>query len=286
MTVWESPDIRANLVADGFNRISHMEIPNILHRLGFSDKEIKVYLALLSSGTSSVRKIAKDAGMNRSTVHEALKSLRDAELIGVYQKHKKQYYLAEDPERLMHVVERREQGIAALKRHINEILPELKSLYCQRGDRPGAKFYEGMKGLNIVLKDVISTVTELGGEREYRAFSSPYLRQFIFRNFPGFTKERIARQIRGRILVMGAGSEDRPLIEQRRLSIEESAPTYTFIYGPKVAFISLDGNESPVGVIVEDAQIALTQRIIFENAWSASNAERRLAAAATIEEHL
>ena len=124
-----------------------MEIPNILRRLGFSDKEIKVYLALLSSGTSSVRKIAKDAELNRSTVHEALKSLRDAELAGVYQKHKKQYYLAEDPERLLQVIEKREQGIAALKRHVNELLPELKSLYSQRGDRPSVKYYEGMKGL-------------------------------------------------------------------------------------------------------------------------------------------
>ncbi|MEA3248954.1 MAG: helix-turn-helix domain-containing protein [Patescibacteria group bacterium] len=263
-----------------------MEIPLILRKLGFSDKEIKVYLALLSSGTSSVRKLAKDAELNRSSVHDALKSLRDTGLIAVYQKHKKQYYLAEDPEKLIEVVERREQGIAALKRHVNELLPELKSLYSQRGDRPTVKYYEGMKGLGIVLKDVIATMTELGGDREYRAFSSSYLRQFLYRNFPNFTKERIARQIRGRVLAMGQGSEERPLIEQRRIPTDKAVPTYTFIYGPKVAFISLDEDESPVGVIVEDARIAETQRIIFENAWNVSNIEKRVAMAADIEENL
>jgi hypothetical protein len=129
-------------------------------------------------------------------------------------------------------------------------------------------------------------MTEVGGDREYRAFSSPYLRQFIYRNFPNFTKERITRQIRGRVLVMGQGSEERPLIEQRRIPIEESVPTYTFIYGPKVAFVSLDEHDSPIGVIVEDARIAGTQRIIFENTWNASNVEKRVAMAADIEENL
>jgi sugar-specific transcriptional regulator TrmB len=263
-----------------------MEIPHILRQLGFSDREIKVYLILLSSGTSSVRKIAKAAELNRSAVHEALKSLGDAGMAGVYQKHNKKYYLAEDPERILQVVESREQGIMSLKRHVNEILPELKSLYVQRGDRPTIRYYEGMKGLGIVLKDIISTMTEIGGDREYRAFSSRYLREFIYRNFPNFTKDRIAREIRGKVLVMDTGGEDRPLIEQRRLPVDQSVPTYTFIYGPKVAFISLDRNESPIGVIVEDSQIAETQRIIFDSSWNASSAQRRIAMSATIEENL
>jgi len=263
-----------------------MEIPHIFRQLGFSDKEIKVYLALLSSGTSSVRKIAKDTDLNRGPVYEALKSLRETGLVAVYQKHKKPYFLAEDPEKLIEVVERREQGIIALKRQVNELLPELKSLHAHGDDRPSVKYYEGMKGLGIVLKDIIATMTELGGEREYRAFSAPVLREYICRNFPNFTKERIARQIRGRVLVVGRGSEEWPLIEQRCIQTEASVPTYTYIYGPKVAFISLDENESPVGVIVEDARVAETQRIIFENAWNSPNVERRVAMAATIEEHL
>jgi len=263
-----------------------MEIPQIFRQLGFSDKEIRVYLALLSSGTSSVRKIAKDTDLNRGSVYEALKSLRETGLVAVYQKHKKPYFLAEDPEKLIEVVERREQGIITLKRQVNELLPELKSLHSHGDDRPSVKYYEGMKGLGIVLKDIIATMTEVGGDREYRAFSAPVLREYIGRNFPSFTKERIARQIRGRVLVVGRGSEERPLIEQRSIPTEESIPTYTYIYGPKVAFISLDEDESPVGVIVEDARVAETQRIIFENAWNSPNVERRVAMAATIEELL
>ncbi|MFC1638704.1 TrmB family transcriptional regulator [Patescibacteria group bacterium] len=265
-----------------------MEIPYLLRQLGFSDREIKVYLSLMSRGSLSVRKLAKETELNRGSVYEALKSLRDMGLVGVYQKHKKQFYLPEDPEKLMEVVERREQGILNLKRRVGEVLPELRSLHSSGREGPAVKYYEGLKGVNIILKDVLTTMSELpSGDRLYRVFSSPHLRQFIYSNFPTFTKDRIARDIRARVLVIGQGSEERPLVEQRRIpGRSESAPTYSFIYGSKVAFVSLDESESPIGVLVEDERIAETQRIVFDHVWGVSPSDSRVATEATIAENL
>lgn len=243
-----------------------MEIPHILQQLGFGDKEIKVYLMLLTGGPSSVRKLAKDTDINRGTVYEVLKALQKEGLAGMYQKHKKQFFLAEDPQRLAEVLERRERSVSALKRDLADALPELRSLYVHGGAKPTVKYYEGDKGFAIILDDVLHTMSQQD-EKTYRAYSSAALREYLYRGFPNFTKERISRRINVRVIAIGAGGEDQPLAQRRWLSEKHESPTYSIIYGPKVAFLSLAKNETPLGIIVEDANVAETERMIFDRVW-------------------
>jgi sugar-specific transcriptional regulator TrmB len=263
-----------------------MELPFILRQLGFDDKEIRVYLTLISNGVYSARQLVKDTGLSKNVVNDALKSLQNSQLISVFQKHKKQFFVAENPENLTELVERREQNMVGLRCRINELLPELRSLYAHGGGKPTVKYYEGIKGIEIILKDVLSTMSEISDDRLYRVFSSPRLRQFIFDNFPNFTKERIFKEIHVHILVMGEVCPERPLMEQRSIPVKESSLIYSFIYGSKVAFISLNDNEVVTGVIIEDRHIADAQRIIFDHIWNLSAEKRRIPVAATIEEHL
>jgi len=263
-----------------------MELPYLLRQLGFADKDIRVYLALLSDGNCSARKITKDTELSKYAVNEALKKLRAAGLVGVYQKHKKQKFVAEDPEKLVELVKKREHSMAELKTKVHELLPELKSIYQHGGSKPSVKYYEGMKGVEIILKDVLSTMTELSGDKMYRVFSSPHLREFIYSNFPNFTKDRIARQIRVQILVMGEEGPGRPLMEQKTIPVRGMAPTYSFIYGDKVAFISIDEQEKVTGVIIDDASICQTQKIVFDHIWNQSIQHRRISVEATIAENL
>lgn len=243
-----------------------MEIPHILHSLGFNEKEIKVYLTLISGGPSSVRKLAKDTGINRGTVYEVLKSLQKESLAGMYQKHKKQFFLAEDPEKLVEVIERKERSVTSLKRELAEALPELRSLYVHGGAKPTVKYYEGLKGFTIILNDVLRTMSDQEN-KTYRAYSSVALRDYLYREFPHFTKERIARRLHVRVIAIGAGGDDQPLAERRWLSEKNGSPTYSIIYGPKVAFLSLGANESPLGILIEDANVAETERMIFDRVW-------------------
>jgi sugar-specific transcriptional regulator TrmB len=243
-----------------------MEIPHILQQLGFSDKEIKVYLHLLSGGPSSVRKLAKETGINRGTVYEVLKSLQKEGLAGMYQKHKKQFFLAEDPQKLADVIEHKERSVSGLKRDLAEMLPELRSLYVHGGAKPTVKYYEGDKGFAIILNDVLHTMSE-NTEKMYRAYSSAALRDYLYREFPHFTKERIARRLNVRVIAIGAGGDDQEFAERRWLAGQESAPTYSIIYGKKVAFLSLGPNKNPLGILIEDASVAATERLIFDRVW-------------------
>lgn len=243
-----------------------MEIPHILQQLGFSDKEIKVYLTLLTGGPSSVRKLAKEADLNRGTVYDILKSLQRRGLIGMYQKHKRQFFMAEDPDVLLDTIDQQERKVSSLKRDMADALPELRSLYVHGGSKPVVKYYEGEKGVNIILRDVLTTMHG-NPEKTYSVYSSMSLRQYLYKEFPHFTKERIERRIHVNVIAVGAGGEEQPYSERRWLTQEAGSPTYSIIYGPKVAFFSLDKNDNPIGVLIEDERIAATERMIFNHVW-------------------
>ena len=84
-----------------------MNVTSVLQKLGLAEKEIKVYLALLSLGPSAIRKIATKAGVNRGTTHDALKTLQREGLVSYYHKEKRQHFVAEDPKVLENIVNRK-----------------------------------------------------------------------------------------------------------------------------------------------------------------------------------
>ena len=57
---------------------------NFLKKLGFSDKEANVYIALLRLGPSSVRVLADECNLNRGTTYDALKWLQQQGLVNFF----------------------------------------------------------------------------------------------------------------------------------------------------------------------------------------------------------
>ncbi|MCK5266986.1 MAG: helix-turn-helix domain-containing protein, partial [Spirochaetes bacterium] len=64
-----------------------------LRKFGLKDKEIKIYLTLLTLGPSSVRKIALEANINRGTGYDILKKLIEMGLVSHYEKKSYQYFV-------------------------------------------------------------------------------------------------------------------------------------------------------------------------------------------------
>ena len=79
-------------------------LEKILQKLGLNDKEIKIYLTILKLGPSPVRAIAQTADINRGTTYDILKHLRDLGLVSYYHKDKHQYFIAEDPQKITHII--------------------------------------------------------------------------------------------------------------------------------------------------------------------------------------
>ena len=246
------------------------KVSSVLSKFGLSDKEIEVYLTLLSLGPAPVRKIAIESGVNRGTTYDILKSLQSAGLVSYYHKAKHQYFVAEDPKKLLDAFRARLDKFEALKKEITEVLPELRLLHAAVEDRPVVTYYYGAVGVRLILQDVLDQV-ELEDIKEYYVYSSATIRQYLYAAFPDFSESRVVKKINVKVIALGRGGELVGLDERKWLSDKQSAPTYTLIYAGRVAMISTNKEGMPVGVIIQNRGLYETQKIIFTNLWKLIN---------------
>ena len=239
---------------------------NLLKSLGFSDKVSTLYLALLRSGPSSVRKLAEISGLNRGVVYDGLKSLQEEGVVEFYEKENKQYFVATNPEKLEEVAHGREKELQKTRQQIKDALPELKSLYNKGGGQPVARYFDGSQ-INLILEDVLSTCV-VSGELTYRIYSAVGIREYLYDTFPSFSDARIAKGIAVKVIALGKGGELRGLDERKWIEAPAGTPTYIIIYPGKTAYISLNAHKEPIGVVIENEGVSSTQQSIFDRLWN------------------
>jgi predicted transcriptional regulator len=117
-----------------------------LEEIGLSEKEAKVYLALLSVDSNSIADIAEKTKVNRTTVYPVLESLQKKGLVSEIQEGKKVLYQAAPPERLETYVERQKVVLEERSARLRDVIPQMKSIQREQGERPIVKYFEGRDG--------------------------------------------------------------------------------------------------------------------------------------------
>ncbi len=247
-----------------------MEIQVILKNFGLSEKEIAVYLALIELGPSSVREISAKSKVNRGTTYDILKSLIAIGIVSYYNKESKQYFMAEEPERLLSAIDQKKEDLEEVRESVRENLPLIKTLFEKQGGKPVVRFYEGAKGVRQIFEDVLETVS-LAAVRSYYLYSSATAedRKNVYGSMPDFSQKRIAKKISVKIISLGEGGQLAGLDERKQMPIgqKDLKATHEIIYAGKVAHIGIDNNEEPVGVVIQNDEIYNMQKEIFEYNW-------------------
>lgn len=238
----------------------------ILKKLGLSDKEIKVYLALLENSTLSVRAIAEITNINRGTVYDILKGLQEQNLVSYFHADTKQKFVAEDPEKLIDLLQNKEAEIKTIESSLKSLVPELKSLQDKGGDKPATKFYEGASGIKSILEDVLKNMDGAVG-KEYYVYSAKNASEDLNKAFPNFTKKRIKARIHVKVLSLAEGGTLSGLDERKWLGTNDESATFIILYDGKCAYIDRDNRGKPIGIIIENNSIYQTQTLIFNQVW-------------------
>jgi sugar-specific transcriptional regulator TrmB len=245
-----------------------MHIQSILKNFGLSDKEIAVYTALIELGPSPVRVLAQNSKVNRGTTYDILRSLMEQGLVSYYNTETHQYFAAESPDKLITALQDRQRQLGQLQEEIADNLPELKTLFEREGGRPQVRLYEGLKGIRQILEDVLTTMSA-SPEKKYYVYSSLSLRDEVYEAMPDFTKKRIKHGIEVQTIALGDGGDTAGLDARKWLANDsnETRATYDLLYNGKVAHISLDDTQNPIGVVIENQGIYETQVAVFKALW-------------------
>lgn len=123
-----------------------------LKELGFSDKEVKVYLCLAELGKANVHQISKRTGISRTTVYPVLSRLTEKGLISEEPRKGVAYFVAHPPENLWGLIHREEQELKARQKLISEVVnlvtPHFRS---KNYSVPKLQFFEGDANIRSML---------------------------------------------------------------------------------------------------------------------------------------
>ncbi len=244
-----------------------------LSQLGFSEKEVKVYVTSLSLGPSTVQNIAEKSGVKRATVYVMIESLVTRGLMSSFVHGKKTFYKAEDPGHLLHLLNEESKKLAEKKAALHELLPYLASVVSTSSEHPNVKLFSGIDGLKAIHNQVMSArVDEL--LNIVAVDDAEKLGLTEHDDVVSFRKDLAKRRVRVRGLYASA-KKKKLAHDPGHLWELKQIPTDFIpfhgeitVFGDKVAFFSFRG--ALVGSIIESSAIAQAMRVLFELAWTSS----------------
>lgn len=139
------------LSKDSHNNAKIMiQVKNILGQIGLSDKEARVYLALLELEYTTVQWIAKKTDLNRTTIYDIVESLKQKGLVSFYVKNKVKYFVSAPPEKVADMLEEKLEREQRIFRNLKDLLPELNAMYNSKKIKPRVQFFESSEALEEV----------------------------------------------------------------------------------------------------------------------------------------
>lgn len=240
-----------------------------LVNFGLSEKEAKIYLALLELEMATVFEVAKQSGINRSSAYVVLETLKKKGFVGISDDKKVRNYIAASPETLLHSAKAAAKKQEETKTGIESIIPELKALHKGTKRRPIVKIFEGENAAREVYLSTLSS-----NSKELRTFANPIN---IFKRIPDFVeaydKERAKRGIKMFMInpatkeVVEMYKHVKPEEPFECMLIPEDKFKFSSdmgIVGNNVTLISPKDN---FGIIIESKEIADMLKNSFDLAW-------------------
>lgn len=238
----------------------------LLTQNGFSKNESKVYLAALELGEAPLARIASKAKLQRSTVYSLVDEMKKRGLLSLTKRSGIQYASALPPRIL---VDRFKQAAHAAEQG----LPQLMEMAYASPLKPRVRFYEGLRGLQEVLRE----------------FSYSPERSFVFTDYEqmppelfAFIRKQVVTQRRKldvfthlilprnavNAKIQSEDAQDKHFAEHRLVDFPRAKnPIEILLFGTStIAFLSFTKKEM-FGVIMDSPAVYETLRNVFELVW-------------------
>lgn len=237
----------------------------VLESVGLTAKEAQVYLALLECSEGSPAAIAKKSGLKRPTTYLILEALVEAGLASYAKKGRGITYRPLSPYALA------EMHSAKLDK-LRNALPDLASLSGGSAYEPQMAVFQGKKGLIQIMEDTLSSTKDILVWADMAAIVDGVFEDY----WADYIRKRVSKRIWVRAIMADTPASrefkktgekelrEVHLISHQRFPLKNEIN----IYDDKVAIIS---HSDMVGVIIQNRNIADTQRSIFRFCFQCSS---------------
>lgn len=246
-----------------------MNIQDQLQNLDLTKSQAKIFLATLEIGPDSISHIAKRAKIKRPTAYYIIEELIKKGLIIKVPSGKRIFYKTVAPNIILKILEKK-------KNSFEQILPQLNALYLAKLGQPKVRFFEGKEGITNIYEDIMNT-----SKKVYSIFSyDDFMTVFTEKENEHFFE--ILRQAGGLFydLIVPSASAKKSVKRQtfrqditkiKFLPSDFKHSIDLIVTGNQTAMISF---KSLAGVIIEDQDIADSQKEFIKYVWKTTNDNR------------
>jgi sugar-specific transcriptional regulator TrmB len=254
-------------------------IQKILTSLGLKEKEVQLYLLLLSLGSAPASVVGKRAGMPKSTARYLCLELAQKGFVALTHKGDVMYYTAEPPEKLLLLVEQQRWEMEQREASVRSIIEPLKDLIHPDSVLPRLRYFEGTAGLDKAWDEILGE-TPPGGE--FLSFVHPLHPGDIDDRQPHldrFMRKRVKKGITNRLLATDSPEsrllqkKDKEYLRETRIMRGQTMehPTEIMLFSDKIYTLSIMPSATFASIMQNESAAAM-QRLVFESLWEKSAA--------------
>lgn len=237
-----------------------------LQELDFSEKEAKVYMAVLELGQAHAGEIAQKAGIKRTTVYNLLPDLLKKGFIMKSHVKGKTVFFVENIKNLQNSLDQK-------RVKLENLMPELQALQNIFPHKTSVKYYEGEGGMREFYLGLLSKTKP--GDEMYEYFGTVDFEKVFPQEFAEYyPKERAKRKVSMKLIgpdipyLRTWREKDKEALREMKLVPVESLSFSGNVqmYKNHVAFISY--KENFMSVVIESKEIYQMQKCTFDMLWS------------------
>jgi len=240
----------------------------ILEKIGLTESEIKVYLALIKLGQSNAGPIVDEAKVTRSKIYDILERLKSKGLVSFITKGSVKYFNASDPNNILEYLNQKEEEIEKNKKSVKELIPLLKGQYESAIESRVAEVFMGFKGMENAFNILVE---EFNSNCQYYAFGAGKGENIerIQLFFERLHNRRIEKKVKSKIIFnessrgLFKSQEKSKLVDVKYLI--ESTPAAINIYKNYTIIAIL--TEEPITFLIRNKKVADSFIEYFKIMW-------------------
>ena len=244
----------------------------ILERIGLTNGESRVYLALLKLGISTIGKIIKEANVSNSKIYDILDRLNKKGLVSSIIIHNTRNFEAKDPSRLKEFIELKEKEIKKEKKEVENLIPELQEMRKYAEQVQEAEILQGIRGIKTFVEMILNRLEK--GDTFYILGAPSEASESLGAYFQDWHERRVKKKVKCKILYnqdskkWAVRRKKTPLTEVRFLPEAVKTPALVDIGKDYVATILF--GDRPLCIVIKNKKIMESYLSYFNLLWKSA----------------
>lgn len=242
----------------------------ILHQIGLTKSEVKVYIALLELGSSTTGPVMHKAKVSSSKIYGILLRLMEKGLVSFIIKNKTKFYQPTPPKALEEYMKKREEEFRQQQQELHKLIPQLASMQRLSSQKEEARLYLGWKGVMNAFDFALQLLKEnddyIGFAQVEPEEASPEAKHFFRR----YHRRRQEKRLHVRLIAEKSQKstfQKAPYSRFRNFTVRyvDNLTPGLVIFGDNILLSTLGKN--PVAVVISSREISHAYRTYFESMW-------------------